>query len=226
MQRLATLLLCFTLAGGCASDRPPEETTSDGLVRVPSRSVGGVYRAPDATFTQYRRIILEAPSITFASGWRDNHKDVTDSEIARIRTEAALLFRDEFTRELMTRGPYEFADAPEPDVLLVSLSIEDLDIPAPEAAAEPGRRTYTPGPVRMTLTGELHDASTGRLVGRLIMIERQEKYGFNEMRLANRVTNSHEERIAFGKWSRLLREALDVAMVEGPRQNEVISAPR
>lgn len=219
-------MLSFAVVASCAVDRPPEETTPDGLVRVPSRRDGGVYRAPDTAFTQYRRMILEAPVITFASGWRDNHKDLTDTEITRLRTEAVLLFRKEFTRELIDRGPYEYADAPAPDVLLVSVSIEDLDIAAPEAAAEPGMRTYAPGPVKMTLTGELHDSMTGKLVGRLIMFKRDERYGFNELRIANRVTNSHEESIAFADWSRLLREALDVAKVEGPRQKDVTSAPR
>lgn len=226
MKKFVTFLFLFVLATGCVSDRPPEETTADGLVRVTSRADGGVYRAPDTTFTQYRRLILEAPSITFASGWRDNHKDLSDTEVARIRSDAAQLFRREFTRVLIDRGPYEFAVAPASDVLLVSMSIEDLDIAAPEAAAEPGVRTYAPGPVKMTLTGELHDAMTGKLVGRLIMFKREARYGFNELRMANRVTNLHEESLAFADWSRLLREALDLAKVEGPRQTEVSSAPR
>src|SRR6188768_4027703 len=58
---LIALGLAASLASGCAADPPPDETTADGLVRVVSRSVGGVYRAPDSTFIQYQRVILEPP---------------------------------------------------------------------------------------------------------------------------------------------------------------------
>ena len=67
---LFILGLAAALASGCAADPPPDETTADGLVRVPARSVAGVYRAPDATFTQYRRVILEPPSISFVETGR------------------------------------------------------------------------------------------------------------------------------------------------------------
>lgn len=226
MLRPATLLLCLTLAAGCASERPPEETTPDGLVRVPSRPDGGVYRAPDASFGQYRRVILEAPSVTFKSGWRESHAELSDSEVTRIRSDVAQLFRKEFTRAVVKYGPYEFAVAPASDVLLISLSIEDLDIAAPEAAVDVGKRTFAPGPVKMKLTGEAHDSSTGKLLLRVIMFKGEERYGFNELRMANRVTNTHEESLAFADWSRLLREALDLAKVEEPRQKDVTAAPR
>jgi hypothetical protein len=39
----------------------------------------------------------------------------------------------------------------------------------------------------------------------------------NELRLANRVTNAHEIRTSLGKWSRLVREAVDVAKATKPR---------
>src|SRR4051812_19220363 len=112
MPRLARILaLCLALAaGGCAVDRPPEETTDDGLVRVPSRSIGGVYRLPEASFTQYQRIILEPPSISFAAKWTENHTEFSPAEMARIRTEAIGLFREEFAREFVEHGPYQFAE--------------------------------------------------------------------------------------------------------------------
>ena len=50
-----------------------------------------------------------------------------------------------------------------------------------------------------------------------IVIEPGELYGMNELRLANRVTNSHELRIVFDKPARMLREALSVAGTERPR---------
>lgn len=224
MWRTATILVLGTiLAAGCAADRPPEEITPDGLVRVPSRSAGGVYRAPDASFIQYRRVILEPPSIGFVKKWMDNHPDVSATEIARMRAETVSLFRQEFARELVERGPYEFAEDPAADVLLVVPTIDDLDIVAPESSVEPGTRTYTTGPVTMKVTGELRDAQTGRLVGRVITYQPPERYPFNEFRIANRVTNAHEQRMVFAKWSRLVREALNVAKAERPRNAPTVA---
>ncbi|HEU4781559.1 MAG TPA: DUF3313 family protein, partial [Steroidobacteraceae bacterium] len=210
-------VFCLALATGCAADRPPEEITPDGLARVPSRSAGGVYRAPEATFTQYRRIILEPPSISFVRDWAKKHEEVSETEIQRIRAESLTLFREEFTRELVDRGPYEYADDPASDVLLVVPAIEELDIAAPDAGVAPGTRTYTSGPVTMKLTGDLRDALTGKVVGRVITYQSAERYPFNDMRVANRVTNAHEQRQVFAKWARLVREALNVAKTERPR---------
>lgn len=205
------LVLSCLLAAGCGYVRKAEERTDDGLVRVPSRASGGVYRAPGASFNQYRRIILEPATIEFASNWRDNHPEVTDADLARIRNEASKLFRDEFTRELVDRGRYEFADAPGADVLLVTPRVLDLDIAAPDAANEMATRSYTPGPVKMQVASDLRDAASGALVGRVITFEGQSRYGFNELRLANRTTNAHEMRLGFAKWAKLVHEALNVA---------------
>jgi hypothetical protein len=219
MRRLApTLVLGLVLAAGCAADRPPEEITDDGLVRVPARSVGGVYRAPEASFTQYRRIMLEPPTIGFKKDWRENHPEVTPSEFERIRAEAIQLFRDEVSREFVKHGTYAFADDPAPDVLLIIPNIEDLDLLAPVSGIESGTRTYTTGrPVSMTITGDLRDASTGNLVGRVIMFQPPEHNAFNELRVADRVTNAHEQRLVYANWTRLVREALDIAKAERPR---------
>ena len=226
MRRLAsTFVLILGLVAGCAADRPPEEKTDDGLVRVPSRSVGGVYRAPDASFLHYRRIILEPPSIGFVKDWRENHPEVSDADFNRIRAESVQLFRDEFADEFVVRGPYTFAEDPAPDVLLVIPTIEELNIVAPDASDAAGTRTYTSAPVSMKISGDLRDALTGKIVGRVITYESPERYAFDEMRIANRVTNAHEQRLAFGKWSRLVREALNVAKAERPRP-PAIAAPQ
>jgi hypothetical protein len=210
------LVLAGACAAGCSYTRGPEERTDDGLVRVPSRAAGGVYRLPGAEFSQYKRVILEPAIVEFKSGWRDVHKEVSDAEVARIRKEAVELFRKEFTRELVDRGKYEYADALGEDVLLVTPRVVDLDIPAPDAGTEVGTKSYTPGPIKMQVTGDLRDGASNALVARVIIFEGQERYGFNELRLANRTTNAHEMRLGFGKWSKMVREALNVAKASQP----------
>ena len=212
--------LCALLVLGCAGGPPPEERTDDGLVRVPSRAAGGVYRNPDTEFTHYKRVMLEPLSIEYASEWRKRHKEVSTAELKRLETEARESFREEFIEELIDDGPYELADTRDPDVLHVVPRVVDLDIPAPDAGTQPGTKSYAPHPVRMQITGELRDAATGALVLRVIMFEGQNRYPFDELRLANRATNAHEMRIAFGRWSQLVREALEVAKVRRPRETE------
>lgn len=214
---LACLCICAAaLAAGCSYTRGPEERTDDGLVRVPSRAEGGVYRLPGQEFTQYKRVILEPAIIEFKPGWREQHREVTDGDVARIRKEAVELFRKEFTRELVERGKYGLADSLSDDVLLVTPRVIDLDIPAPDAGTEVGTKSYTPGPIKMQVTGDLRDGASNALVARVIIFEGQERYGFNELRLANRTTNAHEMRLGFTKWSKLVREALNVAKASRP----------
>jgi len=227
MRRLAsTFVLALGLIAGCAADRPPEEMTDDGLMRVPSRSVGGVYRAPDASFQPYRRIILEPPSIGFIKDWREKHPEVTDAEYVRMRAESVRLFSDEFARAFVKGGPYTFADDPAADVLLIIPTIEDLDFLAPDAGNGLDTDTYTTmRPVTMKVSGDLRDSLTGKVVGRVIMYQPAESYPASEMRIVTRVTNVHEQRLVFAKWSRLVREAIDVAKAERPRPPATV-APR
>jgi len=215
MRRIASTWLLGLALAGCAADRPPEEITDDGLVRVASRSIGGVYRAPDATFTQYRRIILEPPSIAFIKDWREKHPEVTQADFVRICMESIGLFREAFSRELVEHGTYQFADDFAADVLLVVPNVVDLDIVAPDTGGD--IRTYTKGPVTMKVTGDLRDALTNKLVGRVTLYQTEESYHTYQMRLANRVTNAHEQRLSYAKWARLVREALDVAKADRPR---------
>lgn len=215
------LLLSVTLCAllwGCKSNPPPEERTDDGLVRVPSRAVAGVYRNPETDFTGYKRVMIEPLSIEYARDWRRQHKDVEDAELKRIEAEARRIFREEFTETLVDEGPYELAETRAVDVLHVTPRVVDLDIPAPEVAAQPATRSYAPHPVRMQITGELRDAATDTLLLRVILFEGQQRYAFNELRLANRTTNAHDMRTSFGRWSQAVREALDVAKAQRPKE--------
>ncbi|MES1263480.1 MAG: hypothetical protein ABUL69_03935 [Peristeroidobacter soli] len=222
MLRLApTLVLCLALLTGCATDLPPAEVTDDGLARVAARSIGGVYRLPEASFAPYRRVMLEPPSITFINDWRKNHPEVNNAEFMRLLQETVVLFREEFTREFVELGSYTIAEDPAPDVLLIVPAIEELNIVAPDAGDGAGQQTYTPVPVTMKITGDLRDAATSKLVGRVIMYQTDHRsFGEVHMQIANRVTNAHEQRLAYSKWSRLVREAIDVAKAEKPRPHK------
>jgi hypothetical protein len=208
------ILSCLLLLSACAASRLPEEKTPDGLVRVPSRSSGGVFREPGWPFSQYRRLILEPLTVSFAKDWEKHHPEASEKEHRRIRDETARMFREQFELELIEKGKYAWANDPEPDVLIVSPTLTELDIPAPEPDTAAMQRTFSPRSVALRITGELRDAASGRLVGRVDMFDGGEEYGMPKMREANRSTNAHEIRRGIKSWAQLLREALDVAKNE------------
>jgi hypothetical protein len=200
----------------CRSLPGPQEITADGLVRVPSRRAGGVFRLPGAPFAQYRRLILEPVTVSFIEGWEKSHPETSEKERRRIREEAAKLFKQEFERELIKGGKYTFAQDPGTDVLIVAPTITDLDIPAPYSD-NMDMRTMAPRSIALRVTGELRDAASGKLVGRVDMFAGGEDYGMHEFREGNRTTNAFEVRNHVREWARLLREALNVAKTERPR---------
>jgi hypothetical protein len=215
---MSMLVVALGALAGCQASRLPDETTPDGLVRVPSSSAGGVYRAPGDRFDHYRQFIVEPLTVEFVEGWRRQHKDVAEKEVRRMRDESARTFREEFAKVMIEEAGYKLAEAPGADVLLLAPALTELDVPAPEVDTLQ-TRSLSPRRPSMTLTGELRDSVSGKLVGRVIVIAPGERYGMNELRDANRVTNSHELRIVFSRWVRVLRESLDVAKTERPRAN-------
>ena len=216
-MRVGVLAVFFLLASCTAASPPPKETaTADGLVRVPSRAEAGVFRDLDADFTHYKRLLIEPLTVEFLAGWRKQHPDVPDSEIRRIQVEAAESFREVFTNILVDEGPFELAEVRETDVFVVVPRMLDLDIPAPEADLDAGNQTYSPRPVGMQMTGELRDGVGGEILLRVIMIDAEPYYMFGGVRRADRITSAHEIRTSLEKWSRLVREAIDVAKASKP----------
>jgi hypothetical protein len=212
-RTLVGVLGIAAILSGCRSLPGPREMTPDGLERVPSRRAGGVFRLPGAPFIQYRRLILEPVTVSFIEGWEKSHPETSDRERRRMREETAKLFREEFERELIKAGKYTFAQDPGPDVLVVAPAITDLDIPAPYSD-NADMRTMAPRSISMHVTGELRDAASGKLVGRVDMFAGGEQYGLHEFREGNRTTNAFEVRNHVREWARLLREALNVAKTE------------
>jgi hypothetical protein len=211
------VLSVFALLVACRASLPPPETTDDGLVRVPSRPEGGVYRNLDADFTRYKRLMVEPLTVEFVKGWRRQHREVSDAEVRRIQAETTKNFLEVFTAILVDEGPFELAEVREADVLVVVPRMLDLKIPAPETETDTGYRSFAPTLVSMQMTGELRDGINGNVLLRVIMIEPDNRQKVHQMSGDNRLTNAHEIRISLEKWSRLVREAIDVAKASKPR---------
>ena len=175
-----------------------------------------MYRDLDADFTRYKRLMIEPLTVEFHEGWRKQHPDVPDTELRRIQLEAAKDFREAFTKIMVDEGPFELAEVREADVFVVVPRLLDLDIPAPEPDLDAGKQSYSPRPVSLQMTGELRDGVSGEILLRVIRIDSEDYYSFNEIRHANRLTNAREIRLSMERWSRLVREAIDVAKATKP----------
>lgn len=201
----------------CTASLPPAETTADGLVRVPSRPEGGVYRNLDTDFTRYKRLIIEPLTVGFLDGWRKQHSAVSDREVRRIEAETAKSFLEVFTAILIDEGPFELAEVREPDVMVVVPRMVDLKIPAPETESDTGFSSYSPRAISMEMTGELRDGIDGSVLLRVNMIEPEDRIKLHHASGPNRLANAREIRESLEKWSRLVREAVDVARASKPR---------
>jgi hypothetical protein len=207
----------FALLAACKGNLPPPETTPDGLTRVPSRSEGGVYRDLDADFTRYKRLMIEPLTVEFRDGWRQQHRNVSDSELRRIQLETANAFRETFTRILVDEGSFELAEVREADVFVVVPRMLNLKIPAPENEVDAGYSSYSPNPVSLQMNGELRDGVSGALLLRVIMIDSENREKMIGNSGSNRIANAREIRDSLERWSRLVREAIDVAKASKPQ---------
>ena len=218
-----TLALCLALVCSAAVAQVVSDVTEDGLVRVPSSRKAGVYRLPDATFAQYRRVMLAPASVVFRKNWDRKNLDrlntgLKPSERQRIADDMALAFHEELVAELVERGGFALAEAPAPDVLLIAPAITELDITAPDAGSTPGSRSFVRTAGSMTLIMELRDAASGVTVGRII--DHEQARETRELLLVNHIS---EARIAFANAARYTRSALNIAKTE---RDETTSAPR
>ncbi len=212
--KITPVLALFTC---CAIAQVATDAPDDGLVRFPSSRDAAVYRSPDISFVQYKRLIFDPTTVSFKAGWRRDHPRLTEEQVERVRSRAASAFQDELKKELVDRGNYAVAAAPAPDVLRIKPLIVDLEQTDPIAGTVSGVRSYSRTAVKMKLVVELYDAASGVLVGRIHDLELPREYP--EPRQLDRVFIEAEARSAFANASRLAHEALSVAMTERPPAN-------
>ena len=209
---LRSLFLCAVLAalGGCVVNAPPvAEKTADGLERVPAKQVDTVYAVPGVKLAPYRRVILDSVEIAFKQDWQQRHPEITATDITRIRSQAAAVFREVFGFALSANGGYGLTTQGGPDVLRISTTISELDVAKASTNATGEQRMYVVSPQDLTLLMELRDSQSGALLVRAIDREKGRTSG--NLQVGSEMANSTEARKALEMWAGLLRNALDEA---------------
>jgi hypothetical protein len=212
VSALACLALFGSVTLAVAEDE--SELRFDGLVPVKDARVAMAYVNPDADFSVFKRVAVLDPFVSFRSNWqRDQNRNrtrgtgsVRASDMERIKTEGADIFRDVFIERLEAAGYHVTTEAGD-DVLVLRPAIIDLDITAPDVRRGGRSRTYTATNGAATLYIELIDSLTSDVIGQAADRQTARRAG-GMMTWNNRVTNRAEARRMFGGWADKLVEFL------------------
>ena len=209
---------------GCSSQstklqESASEISFDGLHLVENSKVAVAYINPDADFSVYTQVAILEPFVTFRPNWkrdqnRTRSRNITDSDMERIKTDVAVLFRKVFIEKLEADDGYEVVDALGEEVLLLRPAIINLDVTAPDKKQAGRNITLTASAGAATIYIELYDSVTGAILGRA-SDRRVSRNGAGVWTWSNTVSNSAGARRIFGRWASTLRDFLDKHYVEG-----------
>lgn len=168
MALLVGLLSCTT---GLARQKDAPAVV-DGMHLVPDTRLGLVYMDQGADLAVYKKLLLVDAQVAFRKNWqRDINQSkpfhVTSSDMQRIRSEVAELFRGIFTRELESAG-FVLVTELAPDTLIIRPAIVDLNINSPDTPRGGTTRNLTESAGDMTLYLELRDSITGDLLAKAL----------------------------------------------------------
>lgn len=211
MKNGASMALVLLVASACTSAPPPPQQRSwDNLVLLQSSTLDRVYVHPQATFDQYRRVMLDRVEVSFDKNWDPKKGAVAlqGMQPDEIRADVARSLREVFKEQLAAKG-YPVVDSSDEDVLRVRAAITDLFIRAAENTQSGGSAAYAMDATHMTLVAELFDSETGLLLARAYDTARGAEVG--TLQVAHSLTSSAEGRRALKKWAGALGDALERA---------------
>jgi len=148
-------------------------STADGLVRVTAPGIDEAFLWPGADFRPYAKVLLKGVAVAFEKNWlRDANRRgatlsgrVTHENAERTLESARAGFDDAWAASFRSAG-YGVVEIPGDDVILVSPTVVDLVVNAPERSTSGIDRDYLMQAGEATLDVELRDSATGRLLAR------------------------------------------------------------
>jgi len=207
---ILALSLAVIAGGALAKDEPPQ-VDSNGLHLVEHSKLRLVYKLPDATFSQYDKVILVDCYVAFKKDWaQDRAFDairVTPEQIKTVKTRVATEFKKEFTKELEKRGYQVVPDTDAAkDVLIVRPAIINLDPQAPDPMGSIGdSSTFSDSAGSLTLFAELYDSVTSQMIAKVIDPEADQGFGGQMMRQSEATNKLALDRIV-NKWANALAD--------------------
>ena len=191
------------------------QMSEDGLQLVKQTKTRLIYKRPDTTFTQFKRVEILECGVDFSKSWvkdynssqRDLSRKIKDSDLDRARTYLTAQFKKIFTEELTKNGGYQVAEQTGPDVLVLRPALVNIQVSAPDLMT-PGRGfTYVQESGQMTLYLELWDPSNKTILARIVDA-RSSNESYSQR--SNSVTNKVAAQSIMESWAKELRERLDI----------------
>ncbi len=205
-------VLCFTVQP-TAFAQQFANFSFDGLQRIHDAPVEIAYIDPEADFSVFTRVMILEPHVAFRSNWqrdqnRRRSRNINARDVDRIKADVASFFMQVFSQNLQFNDGYEIVDEADYNVLLLRPAIINLDISSPDVAASGRSRTATASAGAATLTIELFDSVSGKIIGRASDRQTGRAAG-GTVSWNNRVMNRAEGRRIFSHWAEQLRTFLD-----------------
>ena len=206
------IALLLSVSGLSAAKVEIPEVTADGLQHVRDSKLALVYAQPGVDFGQYQRIYLADTYVAFKKNWqrsqnRSGSQRVSVSDMEKIKTEMATLFRQVFTETLEESG-YELVTERAEDVLIIRPAIINLYIVAPDVSTGISH-SYSESAGEMTLYLELSDSVSDDVIAKAYDRKLDRETGYFKWR--NRGTNRAAARRILKVWANVLKEGLDEA---------------
>ena len=217
-RQVAVAALCtgFMFAGlpALAAKDAPAQVSEDGLHLVKQTKSRLVYKRPDATFTQFKRVAILECNVQFSQRWlkdynssqRDPSRKIGTTDLDRAKADLAAQFKKIFTDELATKGGYQISEQAAPDVLVLRPALVNIQVSAPDLMTAGSSVTFVQDSGQMTLYLELWDASTNTILAR-VMDARASNEAFAQR--SNSVSNKAAADSIMRAWAKELRERLD-----------------
>jgi hypothetical protein len=192
----------------------------EGMHLVPDTRLGLVYMDPEAELAIYKKLLLMDAQVAFKKNWqRDINQSkpyhVTASDMQRIKSEVAELFREIFSRELESAG-FVLVTELAPDTLIIRPAIVDLNINSPDTPRGGTTRNLTESAGDMTLYLELRDSVTGDLLAKALdfQVDRSNITTF----MMDRTRNANAANRILTHWAQVLVKGLQETGVKSTSQ--------
>jgi hypothetical protein len=220
------LLILVGLAGAACAGNAPEgmyyasgkgSVTPDGLHRVEWEPFRVTYVKPGADLQRYNKVLVQEVTVSYKTPPRRGslNRDAIDPNYALPDSAIASLkryFHEAFVKALGKSQNFAVAEAPGPEVLLISGHIANLQIQVPP---EPYRDVqtmdetdYTTSSGQMTLILDARDSTSGEPLVRVGQARAIQTSGGGWYE-SDPVSNSGAVRDLFHTWASDLRRELD-----------------
>lgn len=213
------LLLVALSAGaisGCSITKPHEKEAAlkanqAGLSAVENSRFDGTFVAPNASFSQYKKLLVQQLDLSDVKIRRSSSDKINDTPW-ELNDEDRRYYQEKYsealTNNLIADGRFSTAMQAGADVLLIQAKVLEI-APLASKDDQQGRPTlmkvYSEGMGTMTLELSLIDSTSGNLLA--IITDRRDLGRIWEEN--NRATNNIQVRLAFNQWLRNLRTELD-----------------